>query len=249
MRILASINVKAARLVLLGGLVLASVLFIVYTGDGDAAAFAPKDNIPVYSVKTSGMQVAITLDAAWGSDKTAQILDILDEYDVKVTYFVTGMWARKNEQALRAIADRGHEIGSHSYSHKDYANLSDDQIREDLKKTDEVFESIIGRKPAIFRAPYGSWNARIVDAVCGEEYDFIQWDVDSLDWKGLTAQAMEKRIFSKVQSGSIMLFHNDAEHILEALPLIIGRLQAEGYKPVTVTELLGESLEAVKNEE
>jgi polysaccharide deacetylase family sporulation protein PdaB len=247
MRVFVITKEAIARIVLIAALAAASMLFILYTGRGATPAFGPKDNIPIYSVKTSGKQIAITLDAAWGTDKTAAILDILDKYHIKATFFVTGMWADKNEDVLKAIADRGHEIGNHSYTHRDFAQLGDADILKELERATASIERVTGKRTSIFRAPYGSWNARIVDVVCGAQYDFVQWDVDSLDWKGLTPESMEARIFPKVQSGSIILFHNDAKNIVEALPPIIEKLMADGYKPVTVTELVNESLEAHKN--
>jgi peptidoglycan-N-acetylglucosamine deacetylase len=246
MRVFVITKETIIRIALIAGLAVVSVLFVIYSSGGAAPVFGPKDNIPIYSVKTSGNQVAITLDAAWGADKTQSLLDIFDKYKIKVTFFVTGMWADANPQVLKEISDRGHEIGSHSYTHKDFATLSDADIAKELDRTANAIEHIIGRRPTVFRAPYGSWNARIVDAVGKEKYDFIQWDVDSLDWKGLTPDAMETRIFAKVQSGSIILFHNDGQNTPQALPAIIEKLQAKGLKPVTVSELVNESLETHK---
>lgn len=246
MRVFVITKETITRISLIAALALASLVFILYTNNGTTAAFGPKDNIPIYSVKTTGDQVAITLDAAWGTDKTKAILDILDKYKIRATFFVTGMWAEKNAAVLKEISDRGHEIGNHSYTHRDFAKLSDDEMVKELAKATDSIEKATGKRTTIFRAPYGSWNAKIVDVVGREQYDFIQWDVDSLDWKGLTPSAMEARIFPKVQSGSIILFHNDAQYIVEALPGIIEKLEAKGLKPVTVTELVNESLETHK---
>jgi polysaccharide deacetylase family sporulation protein PdaB len=244
MRVFVLTRAAILRASVIAAIVLISVAVVLFRNDGSISVFGPKDNIPIYSVKTSGMQVAITLDAAWGSDKTQSILDILDKYGIKATFFVTGMWANANEPALRAIAEHGHEVGNHGYTHKDFATLSNEGMIDELKRCTDAIERVTGKRTTIFRAPYGSWNARIVDVVGKEQYDFIQWDVDSLDWKGLTPEQMDARIFSKVQSGSIILFHNDAKYIVEALPLIIEKLQEKGYKPVTVTEIINESLEA-----
>ena len=246
MRVFVITRETIVRFSLIAALAAAAVIFIVFSSTNEASAFAPKDNIPIYSVKTSGKQIAITLDAAWGTDKTADILGILDKYNIKVTFFVTGMWADKNEAVLKSIAEHGHEIGNHSYTHRDFATLSDEEIVTELDRCSDAIERITGKRPNIFRAPYGSWNARIVDAVCGQQYEFVQWDVDSIDWKGLTAAQIEARIMPRVQSGSIILFHNDAQYIVEALPLVIEKLMAQGYKPVMVTELVGESLETNK---
>ncbi len=160
------------------------VLIVVLALRPDAAsAFAPKDDIPIYSVNTKNMQVAITFDAAWGTDKTIAILDALDDAGIKATFFVTGMWANKNADMLREIANRGHEIGSHGYTHKDLTKLPDNEVMEELKKTDDTIERITGKRPMIFRAPYGAWNAKLVDLVGKYGVAFIQWDVETLDTK------------------------------------------------------------------
>lgn len=208
-----------------------------------APAGAARDNIPIYSVKTLGGQIALTFDIAWGAGFTDRLLDIMDEHGAKATFYVTGKWAEANPAELRRIAGRGHELGSHGYSHRDYVKLGGDEIKKDLALAADALERVAGARPATFRAPYGSWDARVVDAVCGEQYEFVQWDVDSLDWKGLTAGEMEARVLPKVRSGSILLFHNDAKHTAEALPPIIEKLQEKGFVFVTVTELLGEGLE------
>jgi peptidoglycan-N-acetylglucosamine deacetylase len=246
MRIFVITKEAMLRIALIAGIVVVSVLFVLYTSGGAAPVFGPKDNIPIYSVKTSGKQIALTFDAAWGADKTDALLDIFDKYHIKVTFFVTGMWADANPDVLKKISARGHEIGSHSYTHKDFATLSEAEMIKELDRSADSIERITGKRPTIFRAPYGSWNAKIVDVVGKQQYDFIQWDVDSLDWKGLTPDAMETRIFAKVQSGSIILFHNDGKNTPQALPAIIEKLQAKGLKPVTVTELVNESLETQK---
>jgi polysaccharide deacetylase family sporulation protein PdaB len=246
MRVFVITREAIVRASMIAALALASVVFLLYMDGGDAPAAAPKDNIPIYSVKTAGSQVALTFDAAWGCDRTLKLLDVFDTYHIKVTFFVTGMWADANPTMLKEISDRGHEIGNHSYTHKDFATLSDADMVKELDRASDAIESVTGRKPTLFRAPYGSWNARIVDVVCGQQYDFIQWDVDSLDWKGLTPDAIEARVLPKVQSGSIVLFHNDGQHTPEAIGSIIEKLQAKGYQFVTVSELVGESLEARK---
>jgi polysaccharide deacetylase family sporulation protein PdaB len=235
----------AIKIVLFAVFILALLIIIAICLHGKSApAFASRDNIPIYSVKTSGNQVALTFDAAWGSNFTDKMLDIFDQYDVKVTFFVTGMWAEKNSAELQRIAARGHEIGSHGYAHRDFTKLGQDDMIQELSRASDAFERIIGARPTLFRAPYGAWNARSVDAVCGQQYEFIQWDVDSLDWKGLTPGEMEARVLPSVKSGSIMLFHNDGKHTAEALPSIIEKLQAKGFKFLTVSGLLDESLEA-----
>ena len=246
------IFVITRRHLALAGLAVVLVVGVVLAGllqSETLSVFVPKDNIPVYSVKTDGKQIAITFDAAWGTDKTAALLDILDKYNVKATFFVTGMWAKKNADVLAEISRRGHEIGSHGYTHKDLTTLPEAEVIDELTKTADVIEKVTGKRPTIFRAPYGAWNAKLVDIVGKEQFDFIQWDVDSLDWKGLSSEQMQARVLPRVVSGSITLFHNDGAHTPEVMPVILEKLIADGYKPVTVSELLGESLEAARQAE
>ena len=246
MRIFIITKAHLIRIGIAAAAVVMAVLLVLALQPGVRLVFAPKDNIPVYSVKTEGKQVAITFDAAWGTDKTFALLDILDQYHVKATFFVTGMWAKKNADVLAEIARRGHEIGSHGYTHKDLTTLPEKDVIDELTRTADVIEQATGHRPTAFRAPYGAWNAKLVDIVGKEQLDFFQWDVDSLDWKGLSSEQMQARVFPRVVSGSIILFHNDGEHTPEVMPVILEKLIADGYKPVTVTELLGESLEAAK---
>jgi peptidoglycan-N-acetylglucosamine deacetylase len=234
------------KLALFAGILLALVVFVLNMHDGMAPALAPNDNIPIYSVKTKGNQIALTLDVAWGSNMTDRQLDIFDKYNIKATFYVTGRWAELNSDELQRIASRGHEIGSHGHTHLDFVKLSDADMVKELNQASDANMRSTGKRPATFRAPYGSWNARVVDVVCGQQYEFIQWDVDSLDWKGLTPDAMEARVLPIVKSGSIILLHNNGKYTTDVLPSLIEKLQAKGFKFVTVTELINESLEALQ---
>lgn len=246
MNIDAVMSKTISKITLFAGAALALAMMMLYVHKGTIPALAPKDNIPIYSVKTNGNQIALTFDIASGADTTDTLLDILDKYNIKVTFFVTGRWAELFPADLIKIAGSGHEIGSHGYKHLDYVTLSDSDMLKDLNLASDALDRIMGKRPTLFRAPYGSWNPKVVDAVCGRQYEFIQWDVDSLDWTGLKPDAMLARVLPKVQSGSIILFHNDGKHTVDVLPSLIEKLQTMGFKFVTVTELLNESLEASK---
>ena len=170
--------ITRAMIVLL--VLMASGVFVLYASGGSVQVLGKKDDIPIYSVKTTNKQVSLTFDAAWGTDLTAKLLDIFDKYNIKVTFFVTGMWANKNPEVLKEIVRRGHEVGSHSYTHKDMVKMSDAEAVEELTKTADTFERITGMRPTVYRAPYGSWNTKLVDIVGREQYLFIQWDVEAL---------------------------------------------------------------------
>ena len=159
---------------------IASLVFVIYVNENAVPAQASKDNIPIYNVKTSGKQIALTLDVAWGSNMTDEQLDIFDKYNIKATFYVTGKWAENNSAELQKIVYRGHEIGSHGYAHLDFTKLSESGMLKELSQTSDAIFRITGKRPATFRAPYGAWNAKVVDVVCGQQYDFIQWDVETL---------------------------------------------------------------------
>lgn len=197
--------------------------------------------VPVYCVETEEKQVAITFDAAWGADKTKQIVDICNEYNVKATFFLVGFWVDKYGDMVKYIDDNGFEIGTHSNTHPDMVKLSASEQDLELKKSMELITNITGKNIEIFRAPYGSYNNSVLDVAENNNLITIQWDVDSLDWKGLSAEAITTRIINNVKNGSIILCHNNSDHIVEALPMILDRLSKRGYKVGSVGDLIYKS--------
>lgn len=143
------------------------------------AVFGSERRIPVYCVETTEKKVAISFDAAWGNEYTAGILDILDTYDVKATFFLVNFWAEKYPDDVRMIAEKGHDIGNHSTSHPDMAGLSKEEITGELETTAETVEKLTGKRPVLFRPPYGSYSDRLIECAEALGYTVIQWDVDA----------------------------------------------------------------------
>lgn len=197
-------------------------------------------DLPIYCVQKSedDKVIAISFDAAWGNEDTHSLIEILDKYNVKTTFFVVGSWVDKYPESVKELSDAGHEIMNHSNSHPHMTSLSKEQMFEEVNKCDEKIEKITGKKPTLFRAPYGDYNNDVVGAMRESGHYTIQWDVDSLDWKNLSPEEITERVTSKVKPGSIVLFHNAAEHTPEALPIILEKLQKDGYKIVPVSELI-----------
>ena len=182
--------------------------------------------------------MAIIFDAAWGADKTAGIMDIMDEHGVKGTFFLVGFWVDKYPDMVKSIAERGFEIGNHSANHPRMTQLSKEQMVKELTQVNEKIKELTGSAPTVFRPPFGDYNDLVVNTVREQNMHCIQWDVDSLDWKGLSAQEISDRVLKNVKSGSIVLFHNAAENTPEALPTIIEALLADGYTIVPVSQIL-----------
>jgi len=200
--------------------------------------FGEGKKLPIYSVDTNDKIIAISFDAAWGNDHTKPILDILDKYGVKTTFFLVEFWVDKFPEDVLEIYKRGHEIGNHSSTHPNMANLSSEEIELELKQTEGKIEAITGERPIVFRPPFGSYNNRLIETCEANDYYVIQWDVDSLDWKDISAEQIVERVTRHVKNGSIVLFHNNAEHVEQYLPLIIETLQTAGFKIVPVGELI-----------
>lgn len=201
-------------------------------------AFNQDKELPIYSVGTDEKKASITIDAAWGDEFTQSILDTLDEYEVKATFFLVEFWAEDYPEQVKEIHRRGHEIGNHSASHPDFTTLSKEEIIGEITSTDETITELTGVKPIVFRPPYGAYNDMVIQTLDELDYYTIQWDIDSLDWKELGVEPVVDRVIKNVNKGSIILFHNNAKYIKEYLPIILDRLTEEGYDLVPVSELI-----------
>ena len=179
-----------------------------------------------------------TLTSPWGNEDTQQLIDILGKYGIKATFFVVGEWVDKYPESVKALHDAGHEIMNHSDSHAHFNSLSADEITADLNACNDKIEGVTGVRPTLFRCPYGEYDDHVINAVRALGMEPIQWDVDSLDWKDLSAGEITKRVTGRVQPGSIVLFHNAAKHTPAALPAIIEGLLQEGYTFVPVSQIL-----------
>ncbi len=216
-------------------------LSLVYIGRYEAVKVSgQKRDLPIYCVEKPEDEkvVAFSFDAAWGNEDTGQLIEIFEKYKVKTTFFVVGEWVDKYPESVKQLHDAGHEIMNHSDTHPHMTQISVEKMKEEAEKCDEKIKAITGVKPNLFRAPYGDYNNDVIGAMRDTGHYTIQWDVDSLDWKDLSADEISNRVTSKVKPGSIVLFHNAALNTPEALPAIIECLQKEGYKIVPVSEII-----------
>ncbi len=227
---------RALMIVLLVGI---SVVYTAGIESGVLSVFMNnKRKLPIYCIDTTEKRIAISFDAAWGSDLTEDLLKTLKEHNVKTTFFLVGIWVDKYPDMVKRISDEGHEIGNHSAKHPKMSTLSKEQIIEELTSTSEKIEAITGKQTVLLRPPFGDYNDRLIETSQELGYQVIQWDVDSLDYKDYGTQAIVDRVMKKVSNGSIVLFHNNATYTKEALPIILDRLQEQGYKIVPISELI-----------
>ena len=226
-------------------IVLAVIVFV--TGSGSVYFGYCYRLVPIYSVETREKKVALTFDAAWGSDKTLKIVDTLNNAGIKGTFFLVGFWIDENKDKVKAISDAGFDIGTHSNTHPKMSVLSTSKMSEELETSISKITNITGKPVKFFRAPFGDYSDSVLNVASGFGLKTIQWDVDTLDWKGLSANEIFNRVKTSVKNGSIILCHNNSEHILEALPLIISFLKEEGYQMVKLSELVYENNYIVDN--
>lgn len=195
--------------------------------------------LPIYNVDKGEDKVcSITFDAAWDDLDTDKLIEILNKYQVKATFFMVGSWVEKYPESVKKFASNGHEIMNHSDSHPHINQLSEEKVKEEITKCADKIEAATGKRPDLFRGPYGEYNNTVLRAAEAVGNKTIQWDVDSLDWKDLAADDIVARVTKRVKPGSIILFHNGAKNTPEALPEILEKLIADGYRFVPVGELI-----------
>ena len=229
---------KRRHLALLGAALVSAAIFAAVQAPAAVTAAATQRQLPIYCVERDQKVCSISFDAAWGADNTQKILDVLDEYNVKATFFVVSAWAEQYPDTANAIVEHGHELMNHSSKHDHYNSLTADQIVADVNKCNDVIEELAGSRPTLIRCPFGEYDDHVISAIRSIGMEPIQWDVDSLDWKGISAAEITRRVTGKVGPGSIVLFHNAGEHTPEALPEILRWMKQEGFEVVPISEIL-----------
>ena len=202
------------------------------------SAATTQRKIPIYCVETDKKECAISFDAAWGNEQTDTLLDILDENDVKTTFFLVGDWAEKYPESVKKIAKKGHDVGNHSSTHPYMTQLPVSKMKTELRECNKKIKELTGKCPTLFRPPYGDYNNDVVDAVNGENMYCVQWSIDSLDWKDPTPEQIVQNCVRNLDNGSIIPLHNGAKNTPEALPMVIEAIKSKGFKLVPISKLL-----------
>jgi polysaccharide deacetylase family sporulation protein PdaB len=218
--------------------VVALSLSAYYTGAYAVYFGTSPRSLPIYSVERDDKVISISFDCAWGTDHTDDILNALRVGEVNATFFMVEFWTEKYPEYVTKIDAAGHEIGTHSATHSYMSKQNEEQIKQELSSSSEAITTITGKKVELFRPPYGDYNDQLIKTASAEGYYSIQWDVDSLDWKDLSATDIATRVISGVKSGSIILMHNNGLHTAEAVPIIISTLKNKGYTFVPIGQLI-----------
>jgi len=201
---------------------------------------APTIQDPIYQGKTDQPCVALTINVDWGEDIIPQMLDVLDKKEVKATFFITGRFAKKYPEIVKAIDERQHEIGNHGYSHPHPDRLSVEKNLEEIKKTHEILKEIIKKDIFLFAPPYGERGPNCIKAAQQAGYKTILWTADTIDWQepAPSVNTLVNRVTGqKLTNGTIILMH-PKPHTLEALPIIIDVIKTKGYQIQKVSEII-----------
>ncbi len=202
--------------------------------------FIQNQEEPIRSGDTNLNKMAFTCNVDWGNEEIPKILDILDKNNIKITFFITGRWAKNNPELLKEIYDRGHEIGNHGYGHKMHSKIGREGNINEIKTTEDIIKEVLAYKTKLFAPPSGDFNETTVAVAKELGYKTILWSVDTIDWrKDSTSSVIVNRVMKKPHKGAILLMHPKPATV-EALPVIINNISKEGIAIGTVSQLIGE---------
>ena len=218
------------------------ILMAVHLGDTAIAVNSTYGDreLPIYSVDTEEKKIAISFDAAWGAEDFPKIIEVLDKHNIKTTFFMTGEWVEKYPECVKTLVEKGHDLGNHSATHPDMTKLSKEAQKEQILKVHDVVKELTGYEMELFRPPYGAYNNEVIRTCYEIGYYPIQWSVDSLDWKDLSATEIINKVCNHkaLDNGAIILCHNGAKHTAEALDEMLANLKNQGYEIVPISELI-----------
>lgn len=193
-------------------------------------------------VNTDKKVIALTFDDGPHPKLTPQILEILDKYDAKATFFVVGKMAQSYPTVLKQIAQRGHEIGNHTFSHLSETPNNVEMLRNEIIKTEDTVFKLCAKKTFLFRPPTGYCCKNAVNMTKELGYTTVVWDIDTRDWAHSSPQKILQNVKKFASNGSIILFHDfigSNSPTPAALELVIPWLKAQGYSFITVGEMIG----------
>lgn len=230
--------IKSVIAILLSTIVILTCSFL--SGGQSLAAYSGKSlkSLPIYRVKREDKKISISFDCAWGVDYTDKILEELEKFDVKCTFFAVKFWVDKYPDYVKKISASGHDVETHSATHSHMSKLSKDAIINELNDSKSAIEKLTRKSVTLFRPPFGEYDDLLIDTAKQLNLYSVQWDVDSLDWKNLSATEIANRVLKRVKSGSIILCHNNGLHTYEALPMIFSTLISQGFTFVPITQLI-----------
>ena len=215
-------------------LVVGAVCFFPF---GVSTAGKVSDRVYYNGDRESG-RVARMFNVYGGADYIPSILDTLDAFEVKATFFIGGCWADDHTETLRGIVSRGHELGNHGYFHKDQDTLSLAANKEEIARCGALIQALAGVETELFAPPSGAYSENTVNAAEALGYKVIMWSKDTIDWRDHDATIIYSRATEEIEGGDLVLMHPTKE-TAEALPSVLAFYREKGLKQSTVSETIG----------
>lgn len=192
---------------------------------------------PIFHGNISEPKVAFACNVFWGEEFLPDMLQTLSNQNTHITFFIGGSWAKKYPELLADIANKGHELGNHTYSHPHPNTISKEKNKEQIVKTEDLVKEITGTKTTLYAPPYGEYNDTVLTAADELGYTTIMWTIDTIDWKRPPADIIKNRVIKKLHNGAIILMH-PTEPTAKALPELISEIKKAGYTITTVSDIL-----------
>lgn len=227
---------------IIANIIIIAAISLLVTGAfyGNGAVSVTAGGKAIYQGNTAEPRVTLMFNVYWGTEYIMPILDTLDSYGVKTTFFVGGCWAAKNNTLVKEIHKRGHEIGNHGYLHLDHSKLSETRNSEEIELTSSLVCELTGIRPALFAPPSGAIGANMFQACEKLGCKVIMWSRDTIDWRDKDSSLVYKRATSDIHNGDLILMHPTA-HTLAALPGVLDFYKQKGILVTTVTNNITDS--------
>ena len=200
---------------------------------------SPQAAIPLRGVATTEKALALTFDISWGTVMPPKVLRILKDMKVPATFFLSGPWAANHPEIVREILKDGFEVESHGSAHVNFSSLSDAGVAQNIQSANAALVAL-GAHPTFVRPPNGDYSQASLKVAAGIGYTTVIWGTDSLDWMNPGIGAIESRVLNRAHPGDIILMHasDTCKQTDLALPAIIRGLRRQGFRLVTLKELL-----------
>ncbi len=211
----------------------------VYHSSPPEVSLADFLDAPIYQGNPDKEKVAFACNVAWGREHLPAMLQLFDDHDIEITFFLEGRWASNNEESVRTIYEHGHEIGNHGYHHYMMSELSKSEVKEEIVDTNQVIENVIEQEVELFAPPAGDFDEDVLRFAADEDLHTILWSVDTVDWQNPGVSYMEDKILTNVHPGAIVLMH-PTEDTVTALETIIAGIRDQGLKVTSVSNLISE---------
>lgn len=200
----------------------------------------------IYKGNPDKPMVSFIINVAWGNEYLSGMLATLKKHNISASFFLEGRWVKNNPGLAKMIAEAGHEIGNHSFTHPDMKQLSGPKINEEIRKTNEVIEAVTGVQAKWFAPPSGSYKDEVVQIAAAQQLGTVMWSVDTIDWQKPTPETLINRVMGKVHNGALILMH-PTESTAESLEQLILQIKGKDLQIGTVSDLLNENRVISKN--